>query len=181
MRLRLVSKHFSHQQDPDARPHVLRGAGSPAGRSLRRLIVGILCLLAGLAPSFGGAAGTRSGTFSVNICLKSGGECVAPSPATPAAPATAPGVCTSDTLSERTGAVVRVVCATGQFVSIAPLPGGRVIGTQGGAYTYFFGSSFGSLQRADGGEFATGGGSIASFRIFNVTEIEGPVEMLVSF
>jgi len=120
----------------------------------------------------------RSGNFTVNICVKSGADCVAPSPA---APATLSGVCTSEALSERTRAVVRVVCATGQFVSIAPLPGGRVIGTQGGAYTYFFGSSFGSLQRADSGEFATGGGSIASFRIFNVTEIEGPVEMLVSF
>ena len=147
---------------------------------MRRAIVGVLCLLAGLAPSFGGAAGTRSGTFTVNICLKSGGDCVAPSPAAPADPATPPGVCTSDTLSERTGAVVRVVCATGQFVSIAPLPGGPVLGTQGSAYTYFFGSSFGSLQHT-GGELATGGGTIASFRIFNVTEIEGPVEMLVSF
>ena len=172
-----MSKHFSHQQNADARPHLLRGSGSSACRSLRLAIVGVLCLFAGLAPGYCGAAGTRSGAFTVNICLKSGADCVAPSPA---ARATPPGVCTSDTLSERTGAVVRVVCATGQFVSIAPLPGGRVIATQGGAYTYFFGSSFGSLQRA-GGEFATGGGTIASFRIFNVTEIEGPVEMLVSF
>ena len=47
--------------------------------------------------------------------------------------------------------------------------------------TYFFGPSFGALHRADSGEFTTGTGTIASFRIFNVTEIEGPVEMLVSF
>jgi hypothetical protein len=91
------------------------------------------------------------------------------------------GVCTSDTLSERTGAIVRVVCATGQFVSIGPRPGGRFIGTHGGAYTYYFGPAFGALYRADSGEFTTGTGTIASFRIFNVTEIEGPVEMLVSF
>jgi hypothetical protein len=125
-----------------------------------------------------GAAGARSGSFTVNICLRSGADCVAPGPAALVAP---PDVCTSDTLSERTGAIVRVVCSTGQFVSIGPRPGGRFIGSHGGAYTYSFGPSFGALNRTASGEFAPGTGTIASFRIFNVTEIEGPVEMLVSF
>ena len=77
--------------------------------------------------------------------------------------------------------MVRVVCATGQFVSIGPRSGGRFIGTQGGAYTYFFGPSFGAIQRSTSGELATGTGTITSFRIYNVTEIEVPLEMLVSF
>jgi len=173
-----VYKRCSDQQNSDADPQLLSGGGSPACRSLRRTIVGLLCLFAALASGFPGAAGLRSGGFTVNICLKSGADCVAPSPA---ALATSSGVCTSNTLSERTGAIVRVVCGTGQFVSIGPRPGGRFIGTHGGAYTYFFGPSFGALHRADSGEFTTGTGTIASFRIFNVTEIEGPVEMLVSF
>jgi hypothetical protein len=143
---------------------------------LRRTIVGALCLLAGLAAGFSGAAGVRSGSFAVNICLKSGGDC-APSAPTPVA--TSSGICTSDTLSERTGALVRVVCQTGQFVSIGPRPGGRFVGTHGGAYTYSFGPSFGAIHRAGHGESGTG--TIASFRIYNVTEIEGPLEMLVSF
>jgi hypothetical protein len=142
---------------------------------LRRTIVASLCLLAGLPAGFSGAAGVSSGGFIVNICLKSGGDCAAPAAAIEARSS---GVCTSDTLSERTGAVVRVVCASGQFVSIAPRPGGRFLGTHGGAYSYSFGPAFGALHN---GEFGTGSGTIASFRIYNVTENEGPLEMLVSF
>ena len=120
----------------------------------------------------------QSRGFTVNICLKSGADCAAPA-STPLIPPS--GVCTSDTLSERTGAEVRVVCATGQFVSIGPRPGGRFISTHGGAYTYSFGPSFGAIQRSTSGEFATGTGTITSFRVYNVTEIEVPLEMLVSF
>jgi len=173
-----VYKHHSNQQNSDADPQLLSGGGAPACRSLRYTIAGVLCLAAALAPGVSGAAGLRSGSFTVNICLKSGADCVAPSPAAPAASSS---VCTSDTLSERTGAVVRVVCASGQFLSIAPRPGGRFIDSHGGTYTYSFGPSFGALYRASSGEFTQGTGTVASFSIFNVTEIEGPVEMLVSF
>ena len=145
---------------------------------MRRTIVGALCLLAGLAAGFSGAAGVRSGSFTVNICLTSGGDCAGQSPAVVA---NLSGICTSDSLSERTGALVRVVCETGQFVSIAPRPDAKFVGTHGGAYTYSFRPAFDAMQRARDGQFATASGTIASYRIYNVTEIEGPLEMLVSF
>jgi hypothetical protein len=143
---------------------------------LRQTIIATMCLLAGLAAGFAGAAGLRSGNFAVNICLSDTGNCAPPAVASVAKPSS---VCTSETLSERTGAVVKVVCASGQFVSIGPRQGGRFIDTHGGAYTYSFGPSF--LNRTGSGEFASGTGTVASFRIYNVREIEGPLEMLVSF
>jgi hypothetical protein len=145
---------------------------------LRRTIVGAICLLAARAADFSSAAGVNTRGVTVNVCLRSGADCAAPASAPVAASS---GVCTSDTLSESAGAVVRVVCATGQFVSIGPRPGGRFLGTHGGAYTYSFGPSFGAMQRSSTGELATGTGTITSFRIYNVTEIEVPLEMLVSF
>jgi hypothetical protein len=172
-----VYKRCGDEQDSDADPQLLSGHGS-AARTLRRTIVGAICLLAALAADFSSAAGVNTRGVTVNVCLRSGADCAAPASAPVAASS---GVCTSDTLSESTGAVVRVVCATGQFVSIGPRPGGRFIGTQGGAYTYFFGPSFGAIQRSTSGELATGTGTITSFRIYNVTEIEVPLEMLVSF
>ena len=176
MRDGLVYKRCGDEQDSDADPQLLSGDGSLA-RRLRRTIVGAIGLLAALAAGFSSAAGVTGGV-TVNICLRSAADCAQPASAPPAASS---GVCTSDTLSESTGAVVRVVCATGQFVSIGPRPGAGFIGTQGGAYTYFFGPSFGSIQRSTSGESATGTGTITSFRIYNVTEIEAPLEMLVSF
>ena len=171
-------KRYGDEQDSDADTQLLSGRGSAARRSLRRTIVGALCLLAALAPAFSAAAGLNTRGLTVNICLRSGADCAPPA----AAPlGDSSGVCTSDTVSERTGAEVRVVCATGQFVSIGPRPSGRFIGPQGGAYTYSFGPSFGAILRSSSGEFATGSGTITSFRIYNVTEIEAPLEMLVSF
>lgn len=134
-------------------------------RLLRHMIIGAMSLLAGVTAGFC-VAGAGTGAFTVNISLN---------------PADSAGVCTSETLSEATGAVVRVVCESGQFVSIGPRPGGRFIDTHGGAYTYYFGPSFGALYRAGHGEFATGSGTIVSYRIYNLTEVDGQLDMLVSF
>lgn len=122
------------------------------------------------------AAGTVSGSFNVGIRL------VPPGAGVPGAqPAADSGICRSETLSERTGALVRVVCESGQFVSISPRPGRRFFGTHGGAFTFSFGPFFGSAQHSGDGVPAGGAGTIASFRVFSVEATDGPIDMLVSF
>lgn len=141
--------------------------------SLRRAIVKAALGLAGLGAVFNCAAGSASGTFGVSITLSSGGNAAGGVPAN--------GVCVSETLSEQNGAIVRVACESGQFVSISPIPGGRFVGTHGGAYSYLFGSTLRGVNVAGYGEFANGTGSVASYRIFGVTEVEGRLDLLVSF
>jgi hypothetical protein len=136
---------------------------------MRRTIVKAALGLACLGAVFDCLAGSQ--TFGVRIALHAG--------AGPAA--TTPGVCTSETLSERNGATVRVVCQSGQFVSIGPAPGAGFVGTHGGAYSYYFGSTLSGINVAGFGEFAHGAGSIASYRIFGVTEVDGRLDLLVSF
>jgi hypothetical protein len=49
-----------------------------------------------------------------------------------------PQTCINQTLSEQTGALVRVVCQSGNFVRIDPDPSKPFIGTHGGAFRYAF-------------------------------------------
>ena len=123
--------------------------------------------LVGLGLALECLAGNTSGAFSVTVSVSAAGS----SPTLPA------GVCLSQSLSQESGAIVTVVCNSGQFVNISPIPGARFVGTHGGAYTYSFGSSFGS----GAGDLGAGTGSIASFRVFGVTESEGRLDLLVSF
>lgn len=120
------------------------------------------------------AAGTGSGQFAVNISLSTtaNGGSGSASPAS--------GICISQSASEQTGAIVRVACQTGQFVSISPLPGGRFVDTHGGAYAYYFGSQ--SSGPIEVGKWGTGDslGTIASLRVY-AGEGAGVLEMLVSF
>ena len=91
------------------------------------------------------------------------------------------GSCVSQTLSEQNGAVVRVACNSGQFVSISPVPGAPFVGTHGGAYSYHFGSTLQGANAAGFGEFAYGAGSVASYRVFGVSETDGRLDLLISF
>jgi len=138
---------------------------------LRLSTIRAACALAALAAGFPCAAGTASGSFGVNITLAQ--------PASPAAGEA--GICTSESLSEQTGAVVRVVCQTGQFVSIGPRPGGRFIDTHGGAYAYYFGPLPDAANQGGFGESPYGAGTITSFRVYSVNGTDGPLDMLVSF
>jgi hypothetical protein len=106
--------------------------------------------------------------FSVNITL-------APSGSTPAT-----GICTSQTLSDRTGALVQVVCSTGQFVSISPRPGAPFPGTHGGAFAYYFSSATGA-HPTDSGDRFPGTGTITQYRVYSLDQYDGRVDMLVSF
>jgi hypothetical protein len=142
---------------------------------MRRPIAGALLGIAALAAGFPAAGGSSSTAVPVMINLVMPGF-------VPPAPLPAPsGTCVSESLSEETGAVVRVTCPGGVFVSIAPRPGGRFVDTHGGAYSYYFGTAFGAVNRSGFGEFAQGSGTIASFRVYSVSDSDGPIDMLVSF
>ncbi|SRR5258706_2876946 len=116
-------------------------------------------------------AGSSTGNVPVDITLAMPG---AGGPA---------GTCISQSLSDETGAVVRVTCLGGVFVSISPQPGGRFVDTHGGAYSYHFGTAFGAANRSGSGDFAEASGTMASFRVYNVgsSSGDGPLDMLVSF
>lgn len=138
---------------------------------VRRAIVTTALGLVGLGAVFNCSAGNTGRAFGVSITLNTGAPDAGGGPA---------GTCTNQTLSEQNGATVRVVCNSGQFVSISPVPGAPFVGTHGGAYSYHFGSmQAGNV--AGVGEFAHGAGSTASFRVFGVTEVDGRLDLLISY
>jgi hypothetical protein len=144
---------------------------APRWRPIARVLLGI----APAATSFTAAAGATGAAVPVTITLNNPGFVPPPSATRDT------GACVSQTLSEETGAVVRVSCPGDVFVSISPRPGGRFVGTHGGAYSYYFGGSSGAVNRAGYGEFGQGSGTIASFRVYSGGDSDGPIDMLVSF
>ena len=91
-------------------------------------------------------------------------------------------ICVSGSESAATTAQVRVICSTGQFVSIEPMPGHPFVGTHGGAFRFSFGpggTAFGGL--ADFGKINVGGGTVTALRVVNLADSQTPLEMLVSF
>jgi hypothetical protein len=142
-----------------------------------------LCLLAALAatsvPALGGSS---SSTVPVNITLTTGLAPPLPQPQPPVTPP-ASGVCTSASLSESTGAVVRVVCSSGQFVSISPNPGAPFVGTHGGAYDFYWPVGTESFESAlaGGSSVITRSGRVTSFRVYSLEHIGDRLDVLVSF
>ncbi len=131
-----------------------------------------------------GHAATTAGQFSVNITLTGADK----SSGVNTAAQSAPGVCVSQTLSEQTIAVVRVVCGTGQFVSITANPNARFLGTHGGAPRFVLsqGSASSGSQIVGQGrtnDFYPGTGTVtySSVLIYNVSGTDGPFEMMVTF
>jgi hypothetical protein len=145
---------------------------------VRPIVIAVSVLVA-LAASTFAAAGSASRTFGVNILLTQPGFGGPGVTATSIPAGNTSGTCISDSLSQQTGALVRVVCANGQFVSISPRPGQRFFGTHGGAYNYYFGPSYGAIHRAAHGE--GGSGTVTSFRVYSVDEADGVLDLLVSF
>lgn len=90
--------------------------------------------------------------------------------------------CISQSLSQQANAEVRVICETGQFVEIEPLPGRPFIGSHGDAFRYNlpFTANLGGTLVATTGAYL-GAGTITGLRIHNVNGADGPLEMLVSF
>lgn len=118
------------------------------------------------------------GAFDVGIVLTMPG-----SPPSPGAnPAPRDGLCLSQSLSEATAAQVRVVCSTGQFVSIEPRPGSPFLGVHGGAYRYYFANGIpAQLRYLGGSEPWVGPGTVTSLRISQPEGQDGIIEMLVGF
>ncbi len=146
---------------------------------MRRIVIGATVALALLGASLPSAAGSAAASFSTTITLVNP---IASSQTVVAASGggSDPGLCISQALSEQTGAIVRVVCRTGQFVSITARPDQRFVGTHGGAYNYYFGPGYGSITRTER-PARLGAGTITSFRVYSVEEADGPLDLLVSF
>ncbi len=126
-----------------------------------------------LAAIFPAQAGQVSAGFNVNIRLNT------------LIPTAQAGVCISSILGNVNGGVVRVVCSTGQVVSIEAAPGAPVFaGVHGGAFRYVFGA--GTLLAAGNGLIESelgfmGLGTVTALRIANSPDRRERLEFLVSF
>jgi hypothetical protein len=110
------------------------------------------------------AAGTTAAPVRVNITLNN--------------PAGQSTLCTSQALSDSTGAVVKVLCSNGQFVSISPRAGAPFAGVHGGAFTYYFSPASGLRAQALSGPYQ-GVGTVTEYRVY--TDEDGSIDILVSF
>lgn len=144
---------------------------------LRRLAAAAFLAFSALVAG-GAQAGAAVGNFDVRINLMV--------PASPASglgqvPANH-GFCTSESLSAQAQATVTVVCQTGQFVSIKPMPGKPFVGTHGGAWRYVFGRGTGAMAPPDSlFNPYIGTGTVTSLRVLDIAGQEGILEFLVSF
>ncbi len=114
-------------------------------------------------------AGSHGASVGVNITLNRG-----------AGSGLGAGLCVSETLSAETNAQVQVLCQTGQFVDIQPVPGRPFAGVHGGAYRFHFsGGSWGGSS--DSADTLLGAGTVTAMRIYHADNRDGPLELLVSF
>ena len=91
-------------------------------------------------------------------------------------------ICTHQLLSQLSNAIVKVVCSSGQFVSIEALPNRPFFGTQGGVHRYLFGP-LSAIQRGPASESDpyAGTGTITSLQVINLHTLDTPLEIWVSF
>jgi len=108
-----------------------------------------------------------------------GGPPLSPPLSPPVLSATVPpnGICSS----QASGATVRVVCSSGQFVSIDAVPGQPFALTHGGTYRFSFGPGLPLPALASNLGLNIGAGTVTALRILSVSSGEAPLEMLVSF
>lgn len=139
----------------------------------------LLALALGALATPGGAA-TTGANFDVNIALTAPGSPPPSGGGTP--PANAADFCVSQSLSEATGAIVNVVCKSGQFVSIEPRPGAPFLGVHGGAFRYYFANGIPADLRYLGDSNPwVGPGTVTSIRVKYLEDLDGIVEMQVGF
>jgi hypothetical protein len=125
-----------------------------------------LLALAALSISLECAAGVGSGTFRVSITVND--------------PAGKSALCVSQSLSQATGALVQVICSTGQFVSIGPRPGAPFAGVRGGAFTYYL-SPTPDFQLDSSRSVMQGTGTVTEYRVYSRDGIDRFIDILVSF
>ncbi|WP_411878437.1 hypothetical protein [Polaromonas sp. YR568] len=123
-------------------------------------------------------AGSAPAFLNVSITLRSANSVVPGVTSGLRAPIPRPLACTSETLTEPTNAVVRVVCATSQFVSIAPSPGKPFLGTHDSPFRYNLGTGAAGNATTT---TTTGASTVTGLRIYNAYGSAGPQEMLVRF
>lgn len=120
------------------------------------------------------AQGSTSASFQVRIQLT-----------VPGSPAAEPASrCETQTLTSAPNALVRVVCNSGRFVSIAPDPRKPFVGSHGGAYRFHLQPSSVVSGLLDEGldPLWWGRGTVTAMRIYGAPrEPTDPLEMLVSF
>ena len=122
-------------------------------------------MVLGLSAQGVALAGASTGAFAVSISLQGNA-----------------GICTSQTLSQATGALVRVACATGQFVNIEVDPAKPFLGVHGGAYRFNFGPGLAWPQGEYGGiSPSLDAGTCTALRILNASGGPDPIELLISF
>ena len=144
--------------------------------SIRRVAVAV-ALAAFAAP---GSAGTAGNVFDVGITLNVPGLPPAPGPGP--APSPSADICISQTLSEATGATVRVVCRSGQFVSIEARSDSPFLGVHGGAFRHYFANGVpAGLRYLGGSDPWIGPGTVTSIRVNYLEGLDGVVEMQVGF
>ena len=125
-----------------------------------------LLALAALSISLECAAGVGSGTFRVNISVND--------------PVGNSALCVSQSLSQSTGALVQVVCSTGQFVSIGPRPGAPFAGVHGGAFSYYLNPAP-DFQLEGSRSVMQGTGTVTEYRVYSRDGIDQFIDILVSF
>jgi hypothetical protein len=118
------------------------------------------------------AAGQTSSPFVVQVNLTVSG-------ATPAQ-----SICTSQSLSEQANALVKVVCANGQFVSISANPSQSFLGTHGSAFRYNFAAN--TVVNAQQTSFSQAEiylslSTVTGLRVDSLNALQETLEMLVSF
>jgi hypothetical protein len=124
-------------------------------------------------------AASTGDSFNVNITVNAVGA--PPPPGVEPSPA-ASDLCVSQALGGATGAVVSVVCRSGQFVSIEPRFGQAFQGVHGGAFRYYFANGIPESLRYLGGAHPwVGAGTVTSIRIHYPEGLDDAVEMRVGF
>lgn len=126
------------------------------------------------------AAGTAQAAFSVQLNLSkvsAAGVTLGNGTTTASPPA---DYCTSMALGQTSGALVRVVCGSNQFVDISLAPGANFsAGTHGGAYRFIL--QPGAAMSQDDPLWHVGLGTVTSVRILHKDGQDEIVEMLISF
>ncbi len=121
------------------------------GLSIKRAVLALSALVAAGQC----LAGSTSGAFGIDITLAQ--------PGAPAAPAPSTGTCVSQ--PPMTGSTVKVVC--------------QYLGLPGGTFTYYFNPSL--HQVPDSAEPFIGAGTVTAGRVYSVGDLDGSIELLVSY
>ena len=130
-----------------------------------RQLAAVTAMVLALSAQGVAMAGATTGTLMVTISLQGNA-----------------GLCTSQTLSQVTSALVRVACTSGQFVNIEVDPAKPFLGVHGGAYRFSFGPGLVWPQHGYGGiSPSLDAGTVTALSIPSANRGLGPIELLVIF